>query len=342
MISLFAGEEVPRKMALMATRGQNKVVQELAMKLADGSTMLADCARKPIYDGILNSFTSLAGNLTVENATRYQRDLDLYNAKQAAYNEYLASASAYRTAESDETAATEASKFAEGKLNEYSAAVKIAQKVQAEEIAPTAEERAGLVEQASMIDTISALISKMNEGGAGAKADPVQLKAAEEKLNTIAVQNPKLSKLAKEVGAILTKMAQVPAKKAARRLMGDFSETVKQALQILDEMKADITARISQIDAAKLKNDKELADNQAQVRVWEVKVVELGDAKDEAMAKKNAANLERERLSGINAAKTAAYEDQHAGVASDMASYARQINALNLVIGSVQKLLAQC
>ena len=182
------------------------------------------------------------------------------------------------------------------------------------------------------------MIAKMN-GDAAAKSNPVELKEAEKKLNTIAVQNPKLDKLARQVGALLSKMAEVPAKQVGRKLMGDFSETVKQALAILAEMKADILHRISEIDAAKAENDRELSTNLEKQTIYQVKVVELGDTKDEATAKKNAANLERERLSGINTAKTDAWEDQHNGLAADMATYAKQINALGLVIDTVQKVI---
>jgi len=354
MMGLYAELEVPRKMALMAMEHTPKVEQELALSLASNEPMLADCANKAVYTNILVNFKSLQGNLTVENQTRYQTDLDLFTAKDSAYKEWLDSESAFRTAQTAKEQADSAAEYARGKFSEYKKAVEVGEEDYEKNIAPTIEEKKGLALQKEMIETLEGIVGKMSSSAA--EATPAKLSDAKAKLAAIEAKNPQLGKLAGEVDAILSKIspsspaspaAAAPAaaapKAAARKLLeSDFEGTVKQALVILGEMKAEVSTRITEIDTAIAKSSADLKANREQKLSWEVKVVDLSNTADRANADKNAADLQREKLAGAYKAKNQAYVDGHEGLDGDLKAFKEQIDALQAVIDKVKELLAKC
>jgi len=342
MIGLYSELEVPRKMALMAMEHTPKEEQQVALNLASNEPMLADCAHKAVYTNILTNFEMLLGNLTVENQTRYQADLDLLVAKTSAYKEWIDSESLFRSAQAAKGQADTAAEYARGKYSEFKKAVEVGEEDYEKNIAPTLEEKKGLVVQEEMITSLTEIVTKMKSSEA--EATPAKLDAAKAKLAAIKAQNPNLGKLAGEVDAILGKMSSGAAKEGGTRrlLESDFEATVKQALLILAEMKTEVTTRIGEIDAAVAKSAAELKANRESLMEWEVKVVDLSNTADKATADMNAADLERQKLAGVYKVKDAAYVDGHAGLEGDLASFKTQMEALQTVIDKVKELLTKC
>ena len=118
--------------------------------------------------------------------------------------------------------------------------------------------------------------------------------------------------------------------------------TIANAMEILNEMADEITARVTAIDAATSEADKNLAADKAKKLKWQEDVVNLSNTADEEEAAANTADLARQQLSGINKVKEAAYVDQADTYESDISQYTTEIAGVSQIVTVIQTLVDSC
>jgi hypothetical protein len=346
MEKIYAKKEVMERMIDAATAGMSAKARKIADHIAARAQSLpslaamkttklqdADCANADTYTMIHGKFSGLLANLTSEKDTRFEQNKTTYSEKASSYTSWLNSESSYREAEARLETAESAVTYAQGEFDKYSTAVTAGEAAYAETIAPMAAEKTDLQEQENMIGEIMELINGM--------AAPASTKA--QKQAKLAQISSKIKKLAadKKMPASL----QAQAKKMTKittSLTSLSASTVADAMQILEDMKSAITARISAIDAATTEADANLAADKASKLKWQVDVVELSNTADSERSSANTADLARQSLAGIYRVKENAYEDQAESYDEDMAQFSEEITGVTQIVAVIQTLLDAC
>jgi len=346
MEKVYAKKEIMSKMIAEATEGLPAGAQKIAKHLIAKAKSLpslaamkttklqdADCANKDVYTMILGKFSGLATNLTRDKDLRVAENMTTYTEKAAAYTAWIDSESAYREAEAREDTALKAVTYAQGEFDKYSTAVAAGEKSYAETIAPMESEKADLVAQQAMIGQIVELISGM--------AQPTATKAV--KAAKLAQIKAKAMELAKDKKMPATMQQQaLKIKKLTTSLQEVSAATIADAMQILDDMASEITARVSAIDAATQAADANLAADKASKLKWQVDVVELSNTADEEKSNANTADLARQNLAGIYQVKQNSYADQADTYEEDISQFTTEITGVNQIVSVIQTLVDSC
>jgi uncharacterized protein (UPF0147 family) len=293
----------------------------------------ADCANKDVYEMILGKFTGLAANLTRDKDARFAENVTLYTEKAAAYTAWMDSESAYREAEARMTTAKSAVEYAQGEFDKYRTAVEAGEASYASTIAPMATEKADLEMQQDMIAEIVKLITGMAQPSATKATRAANLAQIEAKVSELSADK-KMPKAMQQQALKIKKMTTALEEVSAA--------TIANAMEILNEMADEITARVTAIDAATAEADKNLADDKAKKLKWQEDVVNLSNTADEEEAAANTADLARQQLSGVNKVKESAYVDQADSYDSDIAQYTEEITGVNQIVSVIQTLVDSC
>jgi len=294
----------------------------------------ADCARKDTYLTIQEKFNSLKANLTSEKAERMKLDEETKKDKDQAYQQWIESESAFRSAQTTRGSAVSAAEYAKGELEKYSSALKEAQENFLKENAPIKAEKENLAAQQQMITNIVGLIQSMTSSAAKGTSNDVKLKQVEDSVAKLAQDSLSLPAQAR---AQLQKL-----QKATTSLSDVTAATIADSLAILNEMSTEISGRIEAIDAQMSSAEQEIANNKAKKEEWMVKLVELSDTADKAKADENSADLTRQQLGGQYEVKKSTYDDQSSSLDSDLQQYDKEISAVGSVVQFVDNLVAAC
>jgi len=293
----------------------------------------ADCANKDVYEMILGKFTGLATNLTRDKDARIAENLTTYTEKASAYSAWMDSESSYREAEERKSTAKAAVEYAQGEFDKYRTAVEAGEASYASTIAPMAAEKADLEMQQDMIAEIVKLITGMAQPTATKATRAANLAQIEAKVSELSTDK-KMPKAMQQQALKIKKMTTALEEVSAA--------TIANAMEILNEMADEITARVTAIDAATSEADKNLAADKAKKLKWQEDVVNLSNTADEEEAAANTADLARQQLSGINKVKEAAYVDQADTYESDISQYTTEIAGVSQIVTVIQTLVDSC
>eukprot|EP00960_Hanusia_phi_P060128 764413-Hanusia_phi.AAC.6 len=330
----LAAKEVKKDMVNKASVHLGAEDKAIAFQLAAQpitSKLAVDCAKKDSYDILKNAFTSLASNISAENATLYAKDQELFAAAAEAKEKWLTAESKYRSAESDQKSAKEAASYARSQYDFYESAVTQGQS-EYDSVKPQLDsEKSQLSGELPILQQIKTLISSMN--GAEQKAAPASLMhVGKLKTLVLSLAPPARNKMiAKQITHVRSVLAET-----------NTVGTMASMLSVIDGIVTHIQTRITEINNDVSRMEGDLNSNKEKRESWQEKVVDLSDAADRAENKMNSAGLVRQQLGGDHLVKQQEYEDNHATFLDEAEKVKKQSNAISVILHKIEDALSQC
>lgn len=348
----YAHREMMNKLVLLAGDGCPPDVKALAStiatratpsslstsKLAQPQQLAEDCSRKSTYEMVLEQFTSLHANISTAATVREALNTRLKLAKETAYNKWIAAESTFRNSANDKRTAEAASQYAQGELTKYTAAAQAAAKHMSEEVLPLAKEKTQLSAQKQILSTIADLVKALpTASSADARAE--LLEEIRHHLQTV---NENAGVLPRTGQHELKAFSKAHASLQATSTSSVDPATVAEALKILEHMTSDIATRLEEINKATSTAEAELKQSQDNKRHWEVELVKVASAADEAANNMREADLTRSSLEGVYTVAKQAYEDEEAAYGADKQQYASELQAVHAVVAKLKQVLGAC
>eukprot|EP00293_Proteomonas_sulcata_P017571 CAMPEP_0184293420 /NCGR_PEP_ID=MMETSP1049-20130417/4848_1 /TAXON_ID=77928 /ORGANISM="Proteomonas sulcata, Strain CCMP704" /LENGTH=270 /DNA_ID=CAMNT_0026601387 /DNA_START=38 /DNA_END=850 /DNA_ORIENTATION=- len=268
--------------------------------------------------------------MTQLNASLYTKDAQLATAAKSAKDKWMASESAYRTAQTSHDTAHDAATYASSQYKMYSTAVTTAQEEYDKMKPKYDEEKAQLSSEKPILIELKTMLAELL-APAAAKSNQKSILQQVDKVALRLMAPTTDKKLKNRVQNLRTKLAETTT-----------DSTASTALGFINNLITEITARISEIDSELVDLSNSLTDNAAKQKEWEGKVVDLSDAADLAKNEMNTADLTRQKLGGEYTVINQSYEDNHATFLDESVKLAEEIHAINTILTKVDTLIAEC
>ena len=284
----LSSKEVNYEVARQAVQALPVHQQVLAVKFAaealsstPTTTDLQECSNKESYEAIQESFTELAANISASNSSLYAREATLKAAADEAHSAWLDSQSQFRTATAEKESAKQAATYAAGMYTKFETAVSAGQAQYDTEKPKLDEEMAQLNEELPVLQEVLALVESLT-GGAAAKGNAKAiLKLAQSKVLAL-VPPAGDSKMDASIKQLKTSLQETAT-----------AGTAASMSQVIQNLQAEISARITEIQTQITAMETQLADDEASKADWEQKMVALSDEHDKAQNDEASADLVR-------------------------------------------------